>query len=247
MVKKLMKHELRALFRALLYSGVVALLITALGCLFVLGDPNSAAGAFFSVMGMYMAVIVFAMAFIVSVSQFARSLFTGEGYMTFSLPVTPTQLLLAKMFSAIIASLFGFAVALLCFYMAFGALGGLDELGALFNQIGTVITENPGIATEYIIMMIVTVPMGLLFFYLILAVGQLFTKARKGVSFGVGIAAFVVLSLFEMLTWNPLINVIADWNIHFAIWLQTIVYLGVEVGIFFLIRHILIHKVNLLV
>ena len=79
MVKKLMKHELRALFRALLYSGVVALLITALGCLFVLGDPNSAAGTFFSVMGMYMAVIVFAMAFIVSVSQFGRSLFTGEG------------------------------------------------------------------------------------------------------------------------------------------------------------------------
>lgn len=242
-----MKHELRALFRALLYSGVVAFLITALGCLFTLGNENSAVGAFFCIMGIYMAVLVFAMAFIVSVSQFARSLFTGEGYMTFSLPVTPTQLLLAKMLSAIIASLFGFAVALLCFYMAFGALGGLDALGALFNQIGTVITENPVVATEYIIMLIVTVPMGLLFFYLILSVGQLFTKARKGATFGVGIAAFVVLSLFEMLAWDPLMAMVADWNIHFALWLQIFVYLGVEVGIFFLIRHILIHKVNLLV
>lgn len=63
--------------------------------------------------------MVFA-AFVSSVVQFSRSLYTGEGYLTFSLPVSTDQLLIGKMLAAIIAMFVG------------AAFWGLNPVCALF-------------------------------------------------------------------------------------------------------------------
>lgn len=85
-----MKHELKALFRVLLYLGIVVVIFSCIGRLLIATDPHGYIGIIFSVIAIYLSLIVFCAAYISSIVQFSRSMFTGEGYMTFSLPVTPT-------------------------------------------------------------------------------------------------------------------------------------------------------------
>lgn len=248
-----MKHELRALFRVLLYLGVVVLVLACVARLLLLADPEGFFGIMLGGIAIYMSVIVCFAAFITSITQFSRSFFTGEGYMTFSLPATPSQLIGAKLLSAIIASLFGVVVAILASAIFMLGLGGdvWAEISSAFGELGGMInsyfSSDPLLAVELILIVLSGIPMTLLFVYLIISVGQLFTKARKGITFGIAIGAIVVLSILQQYCCTPILNAAETVSPHLSAWIEIVVNVALDVGMFFLIRYILTHKVNLIV
>lgn len=254
MVRKLMKHELRALFRILLYLGIVVILLSCVGRLLTAIDPNGYLGIVFSVMSIWFAVLVCAAAFIASITQFSRSLFTGEGYMTFSLPVTPMQLIWSKLLSAIIASIFGILVAVIsCLILMIGLDAEVvqiitDLFSDLFNMLHAFFSYDPMLGVEFILTVIISIPMSLLLFYSIVCIGQLFTKSRKAITFGIAIAVIIIaLPILDTYCFTPIMNAAEEVSLHLANWIQIVVYAAVDVGCFFLIRYILTHRVNLIV
>lgn len=253
MVGKLIKHELSALFRTLVCVGAVVLVLA------ILTRIGAAVGStvftVFTAVCLVVGILVLsACAFFTSVARFWTSLFTGEGYMTFSLPATPSQILLAKMLSAFIVMIFGLIVSAVA---ALIALSGIspdawsvfgEDLYELFNVISVYVSSDPLIATEAAVYLLSLLPMSLLFFYLVMSVGQLFTKGRKGITFLLFIGVYWAVSLLNMLAYTPMIDKISELaGIHVSMWVQIAVNLALDFGMFFLIRFILLHKVNLIV
>ncbi len=253
MVGKLMKYELLAIFRTLLYMSVVSLVLACIARIFLAVNADSVAGVLFTFFAIMVAIMLVFVAFVVSVSRFFQSLFKGEGYMTFSLPVSATQLLVAKLLSAIAAMFIGVLVCVLSSLIIFtGFTGELwEEIVLMFNNIlnvyGSVLSSDPLLVVELIFNLIVTIPMSLLVFFLIESLGQLFTNHRKGYTFGIGVAFLVVVSLLESFCFDPIFGILADVNVHLANGLQIIVCAAVDVGCFFVTRYLLTKKLNLIV
>ena len=253
MVGKIMKYELQAIFRARLYIAVVTLGLACISRIFMAVNARSIAGVIFCSLAIMSAATLMLTAFITSIVRFWRSLFKGEGYMTFSLPVSTSKLLISKLLSAIIAMFVGVAVAYLSYFIIFSGFYGetWDSVEEMFrdmlNMFGSYLASDPLLIVELILQIIVAVPMTLLLAFLVESIGQLATSHRLGVTFGIGVAFIVVFALLQSLCLEPILEAAARVNVHFAMWIQIIVYAGIDVSSFFLIRYLVSRKLNLIV
>lgn len=251
MVGKLLKHDLVALFRMLLYLGCFALGFAVLSR--ILMTTDNAFWLFLYILSLWASIAMIFVAFIGSVVRFYKSLFTGEGYMTFSLPVSVTKLLIAKLLSAIIAAVIGFAVFVVCMLILLSGLPAeqfqsvMDGIKEAFANLGVMLSYDPLITIEVILFIIICIPMGLLQYYLCLSIGQLFSKHRVGWSVGIIIASNIVLNILFSYCLLPIVDAFGEINPHLSMWTFIIVFAGLDVGYFFLIRYLLSHKLNLLV
>ncbi len=248
-----MKHELIALFRALLYVGAIVLVMAILTRIGIIVD-SSVFVEISSVLLVFGVFILLACAFITSIARFWSSFFTGEGYMTFSLPATPAQILIAKMLSALVAMFFGVIVAIVAVLIAtLGTSVDILRIIAEFSweyiqMIASYLSSDPLVAVEAVVLVISAIPMTLLFFYLIMSIGQLFTKGRKGLTFVMFIGAYWVVSILEILLYDPFLEFLLEsGGLHAWLWVQIGVNFALDFGMFFIVRYILLHKVNLII
>lgn len=251
MVGKLIKFELKALFRVILYVGIGAIVVALIGRIILAADGESLTGQLFSALAIVTAACGLFMAFTTSVAQFSVSFFTGEGYMTFSLPATPVQLIFSKLAAAIVATFYGIAVAAICMMIYLSGIGesALKALSMMVKEYGNFfwlyVSSDPLFGVEFALRLIASVPMGLLFFYLIVCVGQLFTRWRKGMTFAIAVAALLLVSILNAYGVEPVLELCTEKvSGHLAAWVQIALYYGLDVGMFFLIRYILMHRVN---
>lgn len=258
MVGKLMKHELLALFRILVWWIGAVLLLSVLmrlsyELIFIpLADGPYFNGTFVFLLFFLWIFSLFALAFaaiFVSVARFFRSLFTREGYLTFSLPVTPTQLLVSKLLSAWIAYMACLAAIVLGIFIGVpmrGLTGNVEIISTLFSDIFASYLNDPLGMTERILFAVVSVPAGILYCDLVCCIAQLFTKRRILafilILFGVSFAFSYLYALIV----EPLI-MLSNASAHLIAWIQIGVCLAFDVGAFFVIRFILTRKVNLVV
>ncbi|MDE5896802.1 MAG: hypothetical protein K2H43_03180 [Clostridia bacterium] len=253
MVGKIMKYEFQAIFRALLYTSVVALGLSCIARIMMAIPAAQTSAIIFSALAFFAACAVSVTAFVVSIGRFWQSLFKGEGYMTFSLPVSTTKLLLAKLISAILTMFVGVGVAYVSLIIISSGFSGewwesiIDFLKLFFNFYGSLLASDPLLIVEMIVSSIVAIPMTLLLVFLAQSLGQLSTNHRVGKTFAIVIGLVIGLSLLEGLCFDPILAATAEVNLHLRNWLQIIVYAGVDVGSFFLIRYILSRKLNLVI
>lgn len=254
MVGKLMKHELRALFRVILTFGCAAFVVSGVASLLVWLDPDGFVGVLLYMFSFIMTSVLVLVGLIWSIRQFYASLFTGEGYMTFSLPVKPMQLLWSKLLSALIASFFCSLITIASWLMLLASLSPeiIRELsmvfGELFEVIQVAISSDPLLVVEFAILIIVSIPTTTLFIYSVISVGQLFTNHRKVITFVMGIALlYIILPLLMNFCVTPILEAAARVNLHLALWIYILLMSACDVGMFFLIRYIMLHRVNLIV
>lgn len=258
MVRKLLKHELFALFRILVWFMGAVLLLGVLARIADALMPSDiqntyGAGAFFAmslVIVMHNSAVLalcFA-AVLLSLVRFFRSLFTGEGYLTFSLPATPTQLLIAKFLGAFIATaaclVTAFVSELIAMPISDWALFQL--LPDLFALMGAYFSSEPLVAVEIVLLIIALIPSELLYLYLVASIGQLFTKGRIPITIALYYGISFALSFFFTIFFLPMIE-LAFVSVHLVMWLLIAIVAGFDVGSFFFIRFILTRKVNLVV
>ena len=110
MVKKLFKYEILSYLRVFLPVNLILLAIAVMGRIVQIFENDTIAydiifgsSIFALVVGILAAIF---MVFIVSITRFYKNLFTSEGYLTLTLPVTPAQHILVKLATSI---LFGLA------------------------------------------------------------------------------------------------------------------------------------------
>ena len=217
MLGKLLKYELRATGRQVLplCGGMVAfaLLRRLLGLLQItrawpgLDDALDSLG-----IGLFTLLLIACTAavFIVLIMRYYRNLYTDEGYLMNTLPVSPTQNLLAKTFAAVIWQAVSMLTLLLSIFISVidtlvwrQLVLGFAEMNLslqhfLLLQQGYV----PLITIETILMVIVSAFAGMLQFYAAISPGQFIRRHRVlgAIVFYFGLNfAFSVLSMLLML------------------------------------------------
>lgn len=124
MLKKLIKYEVKALISPLLIASAVLLAFTLFTCFFfnlenMYGEDI---GWFvFGVLGiifyMFAALGVIIVTFITSVVRYEKNFFKGQAYLTFSIPASAEEQVLAKHISALLMMLLATVIAVLSFLL----------------------------------------------------------------------------------------------------------------------------------
>ena len=199
MFGKLLKYDFRSMFKQFAFIWPAALAI-ALVNHFTLynfggsGMQNTVSG--FAVV-VYIAILIamFIIALVFTIQRFYKGLLGDEGYLMFTLPVKPWQLIGSKLLCAVITTFISVIVALLSVLLLLP--WDREAFREIFEGLRYVSTHWSGEATQGLIallemclMMMVSFATGYLHIYAALSIGHLFSKNRIAIS----VAAFVVLN-----------------------------------------------------
>lgn len=225
MLKKLIKHEWEATRRILLPLNLTIVLITVVGCLFLCTDilqrDNSLPLVIVLIVFYTFSMIVLTFAaYIYLMIRFYRNLFTSEGYLMFTLPVTRTQLLNSKLIVAFLWNCFNilltmasiFAIGFSSSYFALIHEDSATEGNAFLSGLVTAISDGaqttasfqdvfgyslPTLLTICCITLIVSSFFSLIMGYLSIALGQLMERHKLIASIGFYIAFYIVIQILS--------------------------------------------------
>lgn len=280
MLKKLFKYENKALSKWLLplSLGVIVLSILTSALLktqIIFNEfiEDSIFSDMFNVSAVVLLIVcivaIVSTAFIALVlilQRFRRNLFSDEGYLTFTLPVKPRDILLSKLFSA---SLWFLIVLISVFIGAFifAVFGtskefiNYDVFKFISNVFGFLYQDSKtaSFATtffiEYLFYMLISIPTGILLFYLSITLGNQIAKKHKvfaaiGMFFAISAVFSIVQSLFE--TIFLYISYLGEYNgfsfdiYSYLIFIpMIIVSIGAGIGFYFIIKYIIKNHLNL--
>lgn len=255
MVKKLFKHEISAYTRILIPMHLVLLGIALLGRFVQLFENDSTAYhiVFWSSVTAFIvgAVVCALLTLVFGIRRFYTNLFTGEGYLSFTLPVTPTQHIWVKNIVALIAQLFSFiGILLSCCVITLGDVC-VEAFKAFFYIVKQLFAEYGFHTGLYIVEFFITVILGIsvtyMLFYACIALGQRAKKNRVAAAVGIFFAYYVIMQiistifiiivtvfhtelgldkLFEYLSYHPILEI----HLYFAV---MIVLSAIGMAIFF--------------
>ncbi len=198
MLGKLIKHEFKATSRTFGLLYLATLVLTLINKAFVMVNVNNDIFDIFRTLflAMYVAIIVALsiVTFVLILMRFYKNLLGDEGYLSFTLPVTPGQHIISKLIAGTVwflASILVICISVLLLLAdknTFSTIG--DFLKSTFELMGS---EKILImvAVQIFILMILAVINQLLVFYASMAFGQMLTKHRV---LG-GVVAYFVISM----------------------------------------------------
>ena len=206
MFGKLMKYELKATYKwYLIISGVLAILAIFAGLLAssaITGAATYTADTTYTIVGIIVLVIFAGYIgltltnYIIIIRRFYNNIFGREGYLTWTLPTSSHTVLLAKVTSALIWSIFCFISLILSFLIFLGVIG-LAQQQNIFEVLGPVF-EKIGSSTLFwqsILFQLLATISGILMLYCAISLGQLFINNRVVMAFVFGFILWVVLSI----------------------------------------------------
>lgn len=268
MVKKLFKHELYFYLRLLLplHGGLLGVAALARIVQFFESDHiaynivNTSSILMF-VMAMFACMLLTT---IFCVVRFYKNLFTGEGYLTFTLPATPTQHLLVKLGGALtvtVLSVIGILLSV-CIITAGDVLAEIVKAGAYLFRVfaGNKAHHFALYFVEFLLLLLIMSAYQYLVYYGCVSIGQTFRKNRVLGAVGMYFAYYAItqtLSTVVIILLTIFSDVIPWWEIehfidkhpygffHIFLWVLILFYGVMSVGFFFLNRRIIRRKLNL--
>ena len=224
MVKKLYKHEFLAWLRVVPFFWVATLFTAGVNRIVQIFENDT---LYYKILMTSSLIIYFIALFVTlaaptvfSIVRFYKNFFTGEGYLTFTLPATKRQLLWVKISTAVCLSA---ASALACILSGCIVMAGevLDEVWKaaiyLLQKLPTDgVLHLSGWALEFLVLILLGAVGSHLYYYTCICIGQTFRKNRVlaavGVHFGfyvvsqvLGTVLTVALTILgEIGAWEPL-------------------------------------------
>ena len=228
MVKKLIKYDFSSYLRLLLPVQLILLGIAALNRFIQLFEDNSSTVyriIFTSSMVLYYISIAVCLVLttIVAVVRFYQGMYSNEGYLSHTLPVTPTQHILSKLIVSVLFEL----GSLFAIFLSFCVVT-LGELNIEIFKAGVFLLRrferafNCGSAIyiiEAVLALLAYTVMGLLMLYFCISVGQLAKKKKILLAFGVFFALYVVWQII-----GTILIIIVSTNPSVAQWLRELTW-----------------------
>ena len=272
MVKKLFKYEFTSYLKTLIPFNIVLLSVAAFTRIIQFFDLDIPGYDVvydivfsLSTMTYFLAIVAcFAAVFVMAVIRFYKNLYTAEGYLSFTLPVTPAQHIFVKLATAVALMLLTVVSTIVSFAIFSAGELGIEVVkagGYLFKKL----YEVTGISLwfyipELILVFTASLATSLLFYYTCISLGQLFKKNRILGAFGVYFIFYIatqILNTIVMVIWTILAgsgvfdkmwefigdNIIAV--LHFVFVGSAVLFAAVSVGHFFINRLIMLKKLNL--
>ena len=268
MVKKLFKHEINAYLRIMLPVYICLMGVAILGRFIQIFEADTTIYSVIngsSIFAYVVAVLIcFGFSTFFSITRFYKNLFTGEGYLTFTLPATPTQHLWVKLLTSM---LFGFAsfIVVLISLMAITAGDAFDEGVKALIYIAKIYIPKIGFhiwlyLLEAVILLILTASFGYLLYYTCISIGQLSKKNRVLCAVGVYIGYYFITQILgtifmvviTFLASTPFMKAIAQFAvnhtyafIHIILCILIVLTAVMALVCFAITRHIMTKKLNL--
>ena len=200
MVKKLIKYDFKAFAKVMFPAYVVILGVAALYRFVSIFESDTTAYGIYN--GSAISIVVISvivcivMTGIISIVRFYKGLYTAEGYLSFTLPVTPS----AHIWSKLIVSLIFDALTLVVSFLvlAIATLGEtfVEIMKAAFymakNFFSRIGGQSPLYVVEMIILVIVALVAAHLLAYMCISIGQVAKKHKILAALGIYFAIYVV-------------------------------------------------------
>lgn len=209
-------------------------------------------------------VAVLLVTFFMLVIRYARSVFGEEGYLTNTLPITSSQIIIAKIINYYLWNFVAFVIASICLLIMFfhldlfmemwnDILYGMDELLAHFPTEFT--PQIVFITLSYIILVFISPISGILLVYVAIGIGSQFKNkfimsilSYFGLTFLIGQVSNIFIFLFigigekldSAITEGEAVNIFTTLTA-----VQLIFVLATTVGYFFLAKYFIDKKLNL--
>ena len=268
MVKKLFKHEINAYLRIMLPVYGCLMIVAILGRFIQLFEADTTVYAVINGSSIFAYVvgvlICFGFSTFFSVVRFYKNLFTGEGYLTFTLPATPTQHLWVKLLTSLLFGFTSFIVVILSL-MVIMAGDVFNEVTKALVYMAKIFIPKIGFhiwlyLLEAVILLILTASFGVLLYYTCISIGQLSKKNRILCAVGVYIGYYfitqilgtifmVVMTFFAT---TPFMEAIARFAvdhtyafIHIILCILIVLTAVMSLVCFIITRHIMTKKLNL--
>lgn len=265
MVRKLLKYDFQSYLRLLLPVQFIVLGIALISRLIQIFEPSVDAndaintvynGFFTSSIVLYCIAIAvcFVMTVVVSVVRFYQGMYTNEGYLNHTLPVTPTQHITAKLLNSMIFYLGTFLAVFISFIIiTFGEMNieifkaGFYLLKKFVGEFGA---QGVFIIIEAVILVILFGIHAFLKLYCCISVGQLAKKRKVLLAFGVYFGLYIVKQMvgtvfiiFAVINMD-LMNEIIDWmNDRPSVFLLImIIYLIVTSAVYYVVNNLIMSK-----
>ncbi len=187
MVKKLLKHEFIYYVRSFVLFLPIVLIIAVMRRIADAIDGNRVVHDLALGSATFMLVVscaaLLTLSFVAAVVRFYKNMYTAEGYLTFTLPVTNEQHIFVKLFTGIVCM----AVCALTVLVAVLIALPFEDLAAFFRDLGEMfgsIIDDTGVlntvvyVAEVLIILVLYAAYGLLLVYGCITVGQTAKKHR---------------------------------------------------------------------
>lgn len=215
MVKKLLKHEATYYSRTLIIYEIVLFSLAFFARILMFFESDTVPyvllqGMSFILFGLSVFGCIM-MAVVTSVVRFYKNLFTTEGYLTFSLPVSTHQHIFAKLIAALVYNIVVFISTILAFMVSISGDLLTEVFKAISYLFGKILPEVASTEfivnliiyiVEFIIISIVSVACNLLLYYCCIAIGQTAKKNRilaaVGTYFGYVAATQILSTIFSI-------------------------------------------------
>lgn len=245
MVKKLFKYEFLSYIRVLAPVYIAMLGVAALGRILMIfeNDTTSSDLLIGSSIFMYVATVLVAFGFvsIYAVVRFYKNMFSGEGYLTLTLPATADEHIWAKLLSAV---LFNF-ISVVAFVVSFAIFAAGDVFKEVVEAALYLIKDAEWYyILEFALSVVVGMVSNLLLYYACLSIGQLFKKNRIAGAIGIYFAYNLALQILSTIALAILADYIGD-VLEFILQRNYILSGIMAVAFFFITRHIITNKLNL--
>lgn len=269
MVKKLFKHEFAALMRSLLPIEGVILGIGILARIVLIFEQDTT--AYNIIYGSTVFALIVALiagpvaAFILAIIRFHKNLFSGEGYLSFTLPVTPVQHLYVKVVAAVVMEIAAVIIAILTFCIATCGTILTEVIKAAEYLINLAFANLSALdlsfyIVEGVLLLLVLAFYSYLVIYACISLGQTAKKNRTLCAVGVYFAYYMICQiagtvfaiLFTVLSKLELFIKILEYierhayeTIHFALCGITVWYAILSVVFFIICQFVMKKKLNL--
>lgn len=211
MLRKLIKYDFKALSRYLIVIHAMLLITAVLGRLLFVGrlmsDPGrlSNAGAIATIIGIIIYVILFMTAVFGTMLMIAicfyKNLYSDEGYLTHTLPVTRGQLLISKTVSGSVWMLLDMMMIILSLFILVLTRPVLDSFSSSWDELLSAMgfpasTGYGKILLAFAVLFIVSAVGNVVLIYVSITIGQLFSNHRV---LGAVVVYFVINTIVSII------------------------------------------------
>lgn len=262
MLGKLLKYEFKATSRTFVPLYIALIFVAIINNLFIVSNIELSIGVIMTMIMFGLFVALGVLTLVVLIQRFNKNLLGDEGYLMFTLPVKPYQLILSKLLITVFWTLISGIVSIITFIILMGGFNFtflkefftvlFTQMDTISSTIGTVIQDE--VFRHALVMMITFCFVGLFSYvgavleiYLALSIGQLpaFSKHRGITAF---IAFFIINSILQMIVLfigGVSLNMFAALSPILLCTLSLIGSILVDVILFFIINYILSKHLNL--
>ena len=269
MVKKLFKYEFFSYARTLLPINLILIGISIMGRLIqFLENDGIPYRILFNSTQLAVGIAITAsllLTFVIAIVRFYRNLFGAEGYLSFTLPVTPAQHIWVKLATA---SLF-LVITVFSILLSLAIMTAGEYLVEIFKAIGYLLkqffdylkADTVFYLLEFLLALAVSVAYSYLLFYTCIAIGQRSKKNRilmAGLAYfvfymiGQAIATVLIIILAILDSSTELLYHTLCWivknpipSVHIVFIASIVIYAALSVACFCFTHYTVKHKLNL--